>query len=117
MTARVSGNGTYTVAGFPSGPAETDTQGASLVVLYYDPAQPRIGSVIVSDGAITSGPPARQDTFTDLNVPPLEAAWFHVGVGDGQLAADPIVSFFVGSNFMNLGATPLQWLGRELLGR
>ena len=105
VTAQVSGNGAYTVADFPSGPAGTDTQGASLVVLYYDPAQPRVGSVIVRDEAITKGENgAVSDTYTNLDVPELEAAWLHMGVGDGQVLTDPNLSFHVqGISFMNLG--------------
>ncbi len=111
VTAFVPGNGTYTVAGLPAaGPTVSDSEGASLVVLYSLPGAPsRI--VSINDGAVTLV--GSRLPFYSANLGGFVAADPPTGanvtfiVGDGQsltpeyaglnttlLAADP----FIGSD-------------------
>lgn len=86
VTDIVDGNGTYTITGFPSGLAASDTQGAALVVLYEDPADDLSGTVLLMDGAITVRPGQEGlGAFTGLTVPEgvVSATW-HLAVGDGE---------------------------------
>lgn len=89
VTARVTGNATFRISGFPSATATADTQGASLVVVFDDPAVTTMGTVVIFDGAITGDSSGGVGTvlgsFPDLIVPSLvtEGA-FRIGAGDGQ---------------------------------
>jgi MYXO-CTERM domain-containing protein len=86
VTARVAGNADYELADFPSGATGADSQGASLVVVYQDPADPLVGDVVLYDGAITvNQTSAVEQSFESLTIPPVvQSAIFRVGVGDGQ---------------------------------
>ncbi len=52
VTSLVSGNGTYTISGYPNDPNGTDGQGASLVIVYDDPADTRANLVKIADGSV-----------------------------------------------------------------
>jgi MYXO-CTERM domain-containing protein len=96
VTAAVTGNGAYEITGFPSGTAAADTQGASLFVVYTDPAVALAGTVILHDGAITMfNNNNATSTFTAVYPPPVAlSARLLVGVGDGELAlGDGTLSF------------------------
>ena len=60
VTARVTGNGVYTIGGLPSSTVATgaDTDGVALVVTYQNPTSGIRRRVMIRDGAITtSGSP------------------------------------------------------------
>ena len=86
VTAMVTGNGAYTITGFPSATPTADTQGASLVVVYDDPADAVLGTVLVHDGAMTAiGNGMVGDTFVAIEAPStILDATFRIGAGDGQ---------------------------------
>ncbi len=87
VTARITGNASYLIRGFPSGTANADAQGASLVVIYEDPADQNMGSVILNDGAITKTSNTYSESFDDVVVTSSTlSATFRLGVGDGQAA-------------------------------
>lgn len=85
VTEHVSGDGTYTLSGFPSFTATGDSQGASLVVAYIDESVSERGEVIIYDGAFTLKP---STYFSHSIVAPAPGmatlAELHLGVGDGQ---------------------------------
>jgi MYXO-CTERM domain-containing protein len=87
VTAKVSGNGQYVLTGFPSSGANIDSQGASLFIVYTDPADDEAGRVILTDGAITAADDGggAKSTFANLQVPStVLSAKFMLGVGDGE---------------------------------
>lgn len=56
ITSAITGNGNYSVSGLPvstSSPGN-DVDGASIVVIYSDPAQNYTGSIVIADGAMVS---------------------------------------------------------------
>lgn len=87
----VTGNGDHVIAGFPSALATSDTQGASLVVVYDDPAATDVmGTVIVLDGAVTMdfGNQLRTSFLSVNTGTGASAAFLHLGAGDGQSLLD-----------------------------
>ncbi|MEO8701508.1 MAG: thrombospondin type 3 repeat-containing protein [Kofleriaceae bacterium] len=92
VTAMVAGNGTYTLTNILSNPGNPtrgpDGQGASLVVLYVDPADPRINYVSINDGATDLGGPTVFDGFT-VGVGFDKAIGINL-VADGQPAGDDL---------------------------
>lgn len=85
VTSKVNGNGTYVLTGFPSGTATADTQGASLFIVYTDPADAAMGRVILTDGAMTVGAANVQSVFPDVQAPStILSASFLLGIGDGE---------------------------------
>lgn len=93
VTALVSGNGRYAIAGLPAGPlppANTtvnDSEGASLVVIYSVPGEPsRI--VSINDGAVTLVGSRLPFSMTNLGgffaAKPTTGANVTFIVGDGQ---------------------------------
>ncbi|HET9444401.1 MAG TPA: S8 family serine peptidase [Acidimicrobiales bacterium] len=87
--AEVPGNGAYSVSGV-GGAGGTDGQGASLVVVYADPANANAGRVYIRHGAmsaVASGT-SMSHTFTGLSVPsnPVQVR-LHAGLADGQAGA------------------------------
>ena len=108
VTARVTGNGVYTIGGLPSSTAATspDTDGAALVVTYSNPTSGIRRRVMIRDGAITSSGTGEivSDTFTGVAAPIASAGQFHLVVGDGQATADGNVVF----NGTVLGASQFQ---------
>ncbi|MCC6372609.1 MAG: hypothetical protein IT236_16515, partial [Bacteroidia bacterium] len=54
VTSLVSGNGTYSITGFPVMPQSPsyDTDGATLFVIYADPTQNWTGSIVIADGCM-----------------------------------------------------------------
>lgn len=85
VTERVTGNGTYLMSGFPSADTVADTQGASLVVIFTDPASTTIGTVVLNDGAITASGGTPASTFANVvSTSSTQSATFRLGTGDGQ---------------------------------
>ena len=97
VTARVTGNGVYTIGGLPSSTVATgaDTDGVALVVTYQNPTSGIRRRVMIRDGAITSSGTNETvtDTFTGVAAPIASAGRFHLVVGDGQTTADGNVVF------------------------
>jgi MYXO-CTERM domain-containing protein len=87
VTSQVAANGAYVLTDFPSALATIDSQGAALVVIYSDPADPRVGSVDLYDGAMTAnGLQGPVGTFASVTLPAvIDAATVRFGVGDGQI--------------------------------
>lgn len=56
ITSAVTGNGNYSVSGLPVSTSTpgNDVDGASIVVIYSDPAQNYTGSIVIADGAVVS---------------------------------------------------------------
>ena len=52
VRATVTGNGTYTITGYPSTTASPDGQGITLMVVYSNPADPRHNLVKIAEGAV-----------------------------------------------------------------
>jgi len=88
VTALVAGNGSYIIAGFPSFEAARDTQGASLVVVYDDPASDARATVAIHDGSAVLFEAGVAFSVAFDEIPPVVAtsAELHVGAGDGQLS-------------------------------
>lgn len=89
VTRMVTGNATYRIGGFPSATPTGDTQGASLVVVFDDPAVTQVGHVFLYDGAITAnvneGDLFAESSFTGLTVPSIVASGqLRIGAADGQ---------------------------------
>ena len=88
VTALVTGNGTYTVAGLPAaGPTVNDSEGANLVVIYSLPgAAARM--VTINDGAVTLAGSRLQFHTTPLSgfvaADPPTGAHLTFVVGDGE---------------------------------
>ena len=87
VTSRVTGNGSYTIAGLPhAGPSVNDSQGASLVVLYTLPGVPA-RRIVINDGAVmlSSAIQYYATPFTGFTAPsPPTGATLTFLVGDGQ---------------------------------
>lgn len=49
VTSVISGNGTYTLSGLPTG-AVNDVDGATILVIYSDPGQSYTGHIVIADG-------------------------------------------------------------------
>jgi len=85
VASLVTGNGAYTLTGFPSAESDRDTQGASLVVVFVDPAVTEVGGVAIADGAAVLAGGQVRVTMTTLPVTTVTRAALHIGAGDGQL--------------------------------
>jgi hypothetical protein len=91
VTDLVSGNGTFTIAGLPASLENgNDSQGASLVVVFEDAAEP-MRTIIINDGAVTLD--FDQNTYTDeiqgySADDPVTDAHITYLVGDGQSSWD-----------------------------
>jgi len=89
----VTGDGAYTLSGYTSQTSGPDSQGASLVVVYRDPADLRTNFITVRDGAIgfVGGGGATSILHTGFT---LGAGFDAVSVldivGDGQVAGDEL---------------------------
>jgi hypothetical protein len=109
VTSRVTGNGSYLIAGLPTGPlppasyTTSDTEGASLVVLYSVPGAPA-RFIAIHDGAVSLRGNRLQyyatpfTGFKALN-PPTGAKLTYI-VGDGQ----SLTPEYAGLNGILLGA-------------
>lgn len=89
VTALVSGNGTYTVAGLPNTlpcPPDDDSQGAALVVIYADGSE-SARLFMIHDGAVTlTELESYTDTFSGFTTDsPLTQASITYLFGDGQM--------------------------------
>ena len=108
VTANVTGNGVFTIAGLPSSTAAAspDTDGVALVVTYRNNNSGIRRRIMTRDGAISSSGAneTTSDTFTGIAAPIASAGQFHVVVGDGQTTADTSLIF----NGVNLGANQFQ---------
>jgi hypothetical protein len=49
ITSAISGNGTYTLSGLPTG-SPNDVDGATILVIYSDPSQSYTGHIVIGDG-------------------------------------------------------------------
>lgn len=91
VSAIVTGNGTFTVTDFPSAAVGLDSQGASVVVVYQDPADARDNLVVISQGivgAVGVGE-SRSHTIDGLTIPATADSATAVNiVGDGQTFPD-----------------------------
>jgi hypothetical protein len=93
VTSQVAANGTYVISDFPStsaspsAPDTIDSQGATIVVIYSDPADPLVTSVDLYDGAMTGNAvQGALGTFASLTLPiVINEATLRFGVGDGQI--------------------------------
>jgi len=56
ITSAITGNGSYSVSGLPVSTSTpgNDVDGASIVIIYSDPAQNYTGSIVIADGAMVS---------------------------------------------------------------
>src|SRR5688572_19672604 len=54
VTTAISGNGTYTISGFPTNPPtpQKDTDGATLFIIYSDPTSTFEGHMVIHDGCL-----------------------------------------------------------------
>ena len=85
VTSTVSGNGNYSISGFPTG-SPNDVDGATMVVIWRDPTAAFQGDLIIWDGAMVRNGGAVSQTmtgFTACNGTILSARAF-IGVGDLQ---------------------------------
>lgn len=89
VTARVTGNGVYTIADLPSS-SSVDTNGVALLVTYQHPQSPTVRRILVSDGAISTSATGEvvASTFVTGARPLASAGMFHIVVADGQVFAD-----------------------------
>lgn len=88
ITSAVEGNGEYVLTDLPATVAGvSDGQGASIVVIYSDPAATDDGLVMLLDGAATVSDThlVMRATFPEVPATTATAAILHVGVGDGQV--------------------------------
>lgn len=87
VTSMVDGNGDYVLTGYPSALTMVDSQGASLVVIYDDPADTVTRTrVILLDGSFTVLDVPFSTTFDGVvGGPTVLGATLHLGVGDGQV--------------------------------
>jgi gliding motility-associated-like protein len=71
VTSIVTGNGTYTISGLPVDPTNigtNDVEGATLVIIYSNPAAGYTGTIIIADGGqVSSGLPI-SGTISGFNV-------------------------------------------------
>lgn len=74
VAAVVTGNGTYTLGGYPVDNGTVDSQGASIVIVYDDPADGRSNLVKIAEGSIGY-------------------------VGDGRVAASTLNGFTIAAGF------------------
>lgn len=107
VTDLVTGNGSYELTGFPSGTADADTQGASLFIVYTDPADQASGTVLLNDGAITaSDQNSAFGKFEDINPPAvILSAELLLSVGDGELV--------IGEGGFHFNNTQLPMFGQQ----
>lgn len=110
VTSLISGNGKYVVGGLPNfappggylwGSPFTDSQGATLVVIYESPKLP-YKQIVINDGAVTA--PGFNTVITNtfsnfIASDPLKNAKLIMLVGDGQSFQDGVSTF----NGKNLG--------------
>ena len=100
VTSLVSGNGTFTLTNILSATTGPDGQGASLVVIYRDPADARTNFVAISDGAIgyVGGEPTTITTTfpSALAAAPDRVLGFNI-VADGQTFPETLT--FNGTEF------------------
>src|SRR3972149_2274932 len=69
VTASISGNGTYTISGFPTNPptAQKDTDGATLFIIYSDPTAAYEGHMVIHDGCLIGIGGNQTSTLTGIN--------------------------------------------------
>jgi len=120
ITAIVDGNGDYVVSGLPQHEAERDTQGASILVVYQDPASDADTFVRVHDGArVLRGGSDINIRFGGFEPATVLSASVHLAAGDGELnQPDGLVRFGASpplppppGSILSPGG-PQQWAGR-----
>src|SRR5262249_47023880 len=106
VTAQVRGNGNYRLSSLLSSNAVAapDGQGASLVVLYVDPADPKPNYVAINDGAAGQIVFGATPVSTTMRGATLGAGFGNVTitnlVGDGQTGADALT---IGATVLGAG--------------
>ena len=116
VAAIVDGNGDYVVSGLPQHQAQRDAQGASILVVYQDPASDADTIVRLNDGAlvVTGGGDSEFIVFEGLEPAALVSASLHLAVGDGEVVQpDGLLSIRFGGDtlFPPEGRTQ-HWVGR-----
>jgi hypothetical protein len=86
VTALVPGNGTYTLSNLLSSTTGPDGQGASLVAIYADSADPRTNYIGINDGAAGSLVVGNAGAVTSI------ARGFTVAAGFGKVTAINVVA-------------------------
>ncbi len=89
VTSLVSGNGVFTLTGFPSSSGTVDGQGASLFVVYQDSADTRANLIAIGRGITTTTGAAISNTLNGFTMPrnPASVTAYNL-VGDGQTFVD-----------------------------
>ena len=69
VTAAISGNGNYTISGFPTNPPtpQKDTDGATLFIIYSDPSANYQGHMVIHDGCLVGIGGNTAQTMTGIN--------------------------------------------------
>lgn len=114
VTGLVTGNGDYTISGLPNDlyGNGNDSQGASLVVIYYDPTAP-YRTIIINDGAVALDEFINSYTDTISGYTASESgveATITYLVGDGQYLYEDGEEFYVSGDVTFNG----QWIGSDL---
>jgi hypothetical protein len=88
VAAIVTGNGTYTIGGYPVDDGTTDSQGASILVVYDDPLDPRSNLIQIAEGAVgyVGGGSQAASTLSGFTIASgFDRARVLTVVGDGQI--------------------------------
>ncbi|PLX03152.1 MAG: hypothetical protein C0594_10875 [Marinilabiliales bacterium] len=66
----ISGNGTYTLSGLPTSviTSARDTDGALLIIYYYEPEADYIGNILVHDGLIYISTETKTHSISNMNL-------------------------------------------------
>src|SRR3990172_3442954 len=69
VTAAITGNGTYTISGYPTNPPtpQKDTDGATLFIIYSDPTANYEGHMVIHDGVVVGIGGNTAQTLTGIN--------------------------------------------------
>jgi gliding motility-associated-like protein len=104
VTSIISGNGNYQISGFPTNPPNSnqDTDGATLMIIYSNPAAAYRGHIIIHDGCVVINGGSTTQTITGINA--CANSTFAVAfsmIGDLQMAPT--------SHTMNGTNAPITW--------
>lgn len=104
VTAVITGNGQYDVSGLLTNPPNSgeDMDGATLIVIYKDPASTYQGTIILDDGAIEiSGGTASYNMSFPAVCGPTQNAQAFIAVGDIQMPIDALTMNSTSTTFTN----------------
>jgi len=68
VTTIITGNGNYTISGFPVFVGSNDTDGATLFIVYSDPTQNYTGSIVMADGCFVKAGGTGSVNISGFNV-------------------------------------------------